>query len=154
MCICVQLLLYEKKLRCRKWIPCHLDIDFFDISPRSCLARALLLTTTLLHILVKSYKKGDNMKEKWRKRREMNRSLGYRSRSNASSLAISRFLRRDRFRFLCWTRARGIVNLAKENPCRKREKERKKRKREVAIRRGTHGTPIYREGTRKPILSG
>lgn len=34
---------------------------------------------------------------------------------------------------------------------REREKEEKK---EATIRRGTHSTPIYMEGTKKPILSG
>lgn len=71
------------------------------------------------------------MKEKRRKRKgRKNRSLGYTSRSNTFSVAISRFLRRDRFRFLCWTRAREIVNLTKENSRRKtreREKEEEKR---------------------------
>lgn len=43
---------------------------------------------------------------------------------------ISPFLRPDRFWFLCWTRARKIVNLTKENPRRKWGSERKKRKKD------------------------
>jgi len=65
---------------------------------------------------------------------------------------ISRFLRRDRFWFLCWTRAREIVNLTKENSRRKWASEKRRRKKEATIRRGTHGAPIYEETYTKWII--
>lgn len=147
------LLLHQKEVTRRKKDPFHLGINFTCVSRRSRLPR-LTSPFTYSHPpaypdqFVQERRKYEGKTARWEERKNQSLALGYTSRSNA----FSRFLRRDRFRFLCWTRAREIVNLTKENPRTKWASEKKGRKKEATIRRGTRINGEHEETYTKWII--